>query len=171
MNPVDIKECLDSMIILVDSREHPSKQAQKRYESFSSPYRRQKLDYGDYSCSFTLDGHEVRIPVAIERKASLEELSGNLIQEKERFEREFKRAMDAGARMYLLIEEGNMEKIYNGRYRTKVHPNAYKSSLWAIISRYKLSGPIFCKAETSGKVIHDILYRELKEMLERGDFG
>ena len=28
-----------------------------------------------------------------------------------------------------------------------------------------------CKEETAPKVIHDILYRELKERLERGDFG
>ena len=170
MHPVDIAECLKSMTILVDTREHPSEQAKKRYNSFGCPYRREKLDFGDYSCSFVLDGHEIKIPVSIERKASLEELSANLIQEKARFEREFKRGTESAAKMYLLVENGTTEKIYAGKYKTKVHPNAYTGSLWAIIARYHLQGPIFCKPELSGRVIHDILYRELKEALERGDY-
>lgn len=167
------------MIILIDTREQPTDRSIRRYKSFGCPSQYQTLKFCDYSVNFKLPNGDWAFPiggsiapvVAIERKANLTELSNNLIQEKERFEREFQRGKDAGAKMYLLIEEGTMEKMYSGKYRTKVHPNAYTSSLWAIVSRYNLHGPIFCKPELSGRVIHDILYREIKEMLERGDFG
>ena len=30
---------------------------------------------------------------------------------------------------------------------------------------------LFCKEDTSGRLIKEILYRDLKERLERGEFG
>jgi hypothetical protein len=36
--------------------------------------------------------------------------------------------------------------------------------------RYELQ-VIMCKAETSGRLIKEILYRDLKERLERGELG
>jgi hypothetical protein len=43
-------------------------------------------------------------------------------------------------------------------------PQALVASLLAFLSRYNCQ-LIFCKPETSGKLIHDILYREMKENL------
>jgi hypothetical protein len=62
-----------------------------------------------------------------------------------------------------------MENLYNGKYRSKFHPNAFTQSVWAFVARYNM-GFSFCKAETSGKVIRDILFRDCKERLERGEF-
>jgi hypothetical protein len=42
------------------------------------------------------------------------------------------------------------------------------ASLMAWTVRYNLR-PIFCKAETSGALIKEILYRDMKERLERGE--
>lgn len=118
-------------------------------------------------------GEEVAVEpcVSIERKASLAELSGNIIQERERFNNEFGRASAKNARIYLLIENGNIQKIYAGKFGTKVHPNAYKAAMWSVVAKNGINGPIFVPEELSGQVIHDILYRELKFRLERGDFG
>ena len=177
MDAFQIESCLRSMQILIDSNEQPTEQARRRYSDFSVPYSRQKLDYGDYTYNFTLpDGKTLHEPdqrvfgdVVIERKMSLTELSGNLCQEKERFKREFQRAKEHGAKIYLLVEDASWEKLMNGRYNTKFHPNAYLASLLGIMAEFDIS-PIFCKQESSSRLIHHILYRELRKRLERGDY-
>lgn len=166
------------MQILIDSNEQPTEQAQRRYSDFSVPYSRQKLDYGDYTYNFQLPEGRLRHDpdqriygdVVIERKMSLTELSANLCQEKARFKREFQRAREHNAKIYLLVEDASWEKLIAGRYNTKFHPHAYLASLLGIMAEYDIS-PIFCKQELSGKLINDILYRELKKRLERGDYG
>lgn len=171
MTGPDIENCLRSMVILVDTREQPSDRALKRYKSFQCPYRRQKLDFGDYSAEFTLpDGQTVKVNAAIERKMNLEELSGCLTKDRDRFRREFERSQEAGASMYLLVENATWENLVNGKYRTKFNKNAFTGSITAWIARYDLK-PIFCKAETSGLLIREILFREMKKDLEAGLYG
>lgn len=55
-------------------------------------------------------------------------------------------------------------------YRSRYHPNAFMASLTAWMVRYGLV-PVFCEARISGRMIREILYRDLKERLERGDYG
>jgi len=188
MERIDIEACLESMTIIVDSAEQRTERAAKRYAAFSVPYHHQKLDYGDYTYNFTLpDGQLLHAPdkrifpsVAIERKMDLEELSRCFTERRDmksrelgvrnRFEREFIRAREAGATVYLLVEEATWEKLINGKYDTKYNPKAFFSSITAWMARYNYK-PIFCHKETSGRLIQEILYRELKERLERGDYG
>lgn len=165
-----VQECLNTMEILVDSREQESERARKRYQAFPCPHKRQKLDYGDYSASFILDGAEIQIKSAVERKMNLEELSSCLTHSRDRFRKELERASADGASVYLLVEDASWEKLITGKYNTRFNSNAFFASLTAWIARYNLK-PIFCRHEISGKIIHQILYRELKERLERGDYG
>ena len=163
--------CLKTMTILIDTREQPTKKAERRYKDFSVPYRRQKLDYGDYSASFVMpDGAEAYINAAIERKMGLEELSSCFTHERKRFQAEFERAKAAGATMYLLIEDATWENLINGKYKTKFASKAFFASITAWMVRYDIK-LIFCKSESSGKIIKEILYRELKERLENGEYG
>ena len=170
MEILKIEECLKSMIILVDTREQNSERAKRRYNAFSCPYKRQKLDYGDYSASFMLDGTETQIKAAVERKMNLEELSNCLTHDRDRFKREFERAADDGASVYLLVEDASWEKLITGKYNTRFNSKAFFASLTAWMARYDIK-PIFCRNEISGRLIQEILYRELKERLERGDYG
>lgn len=158
------------MVILVDTREQASDRAQKRYQTFNRPYRRQKLDYGDYSAAFLLNGEEIQIRAAVERKMNLEELSNCLTRERDRFKREFDRARADGASVYLLVENASWEALMNGHYKTRFNKNAFTASVTAWVARYDLK-PIFCKQESSGRLISEILYRELRERLERGEYG
>lgn len=176
MNNFEIDEVLDSMSILVDTREQPSKRAEKRYQSFSVPYQRMKLEYGDYAYNFSFRGsalydgtHKVFPHVVIERKQDLNELSQCFCQSRDRFEREFMRAIDNNASIYLLVEDASWENLINGKYKTRFNPAAYFSSITAWMARYNMK-VIFCKSETSGKLIKEILYRELKERLQRGEY-
>lgn len=177
MEPLEVKACLESMMILTDTREQPSKRAEQRYKSFSCPYERRKLEFGDYTYNFKLPGGEwffsedkVFPDVYVERKMNLDELAMCFTHDRKRFEAEFQRAKDAGARGYLLVENSNFENLYAGRYRSGFAAKAFTASVWAWVARYQLI-PVFCKEETSGKIIRDILFRELKERLETGVYG
>lgn len=163
MNPVEVECALRSFTILVDTREQDTPQLRKRLGDMSCPWERRKLDFGDYSaCCQTLD---LSAAVCVERKMSLDELCACYCKGRGRFEREFERAREAGAKLYLLIEGATWEKAYNGRYRSRMSPQALVASMQAWLTRYNCQ-LLFCEAETSGKLIRDILYREMKERLE-----
>ena len=178
MDPFEVKEVLDTFEILVDRREQRTAKADERYESFGAPWERATLNYCDYAYNCLLpDGSHIHdiseslSPIcAIERKMSLDELAACLGRDRKRFEREFQRAVDHGARIFLLIENGSWEGILNHRYRSKLHPNAFFASLTAWMIRYNVN-VVFCKDGTSGKLIKEILYRDLKERLETGAYG
>ena len=171
MDLIDIKAALKSMVIIIDTREQPSERAKKRVKSFSFPHVREKLEYGDYSVKFKLpDGTEQILNAVIERKMNLEELSGCFTHSRKRFEAEFERAKANNATIYLLVEDATWENLINGKYATKFNSKAFLASLTAFIARYDIK-PIFCKSETTGRLIEQILYRELKEQLEQGKYG
>lgn len=178
MEGYEIQNCLDSMKILVDSAEQPTEEYRKRCDSFGVPYERRNLDYADYTYDFLLPNgmwlHEtesvIRGKVVVERKMSLRELSGNLCQNWERFCREFDRAKENGASIYLLVEDGSWMKIITGKYGTKFNSKAYLHRLLKLISVYQIK-PIFVHKELSGQMIYEILYRELKTRLESGEYG
>lgn len=169
---------LKSMEILVDSREQPTERARKRYERFDCPYRRATLSYGDYAYNARLpDGsmiYDAESTVSphcvVERKMDLDELAACFCKGRKRFTREFERATEAGARIYLITENASWENLLNGKYRTRMRAAAFKASVIAFMVRYNLNVS-FCKEETSGELIKEILFRDLKERLERGEFG
>ena len=54
------------------------------------------------------------------------------------------------------------------RYHSKYHPNAFMASITAYMVRYGMV-PVFCKSDSSGAVIKEILYRDIKERLVNMD--
>ena len=172
MTPVDIKSVLDKAVLLVDTREQDTPALHERIERIGLPYRRGKPQSGEYSIDPESDGGDITLSqtVAIERKMSLDELAMCFGTDRPRFVREFDRAKDSGIRLYMLVENASYENLYNHKYRSRLNPNAFVASLFAFMARYDCR-VIFCKAETAPKVIRDILYRELKGRLERGEFG
>jgi ERCC4-type nuclease len=177
MDNFEVKEILETFQIIADTREHDTEDARKRYKSFGVPVVRGTLDFGDYAGQITLPSGElydlsnrIRPRCVIERKMSLDELAGNFTRGRQRFEREFSRASDAGAKVFLLVEGATWEALLNHRYRSRFTVNAYFASITAWMVRYGVT-PVFCKAQTSAKVIREILYRDMKERLENGEFG
>lgn len=168
---------LNSMIILVDTREQDTERARRRYSTFGIPYQRATLSYGDYAYNAKLPNGEwlydpeqlISAPIVIERKMSLDELAMCFTKGRDRFEKEFQRAKANNARVFLLIENATWENLLNGKYRSQYNRTAFLASLAAWIIRYDLQ-LIFCKEETSGKLIKEFLYRDLKERIGRGDY-
>lgn len=167
MAPFELQKTLDSMVLLVDSREKPTAEAKKRWESFGVPYRIQGLRSGDYTAEFILPNGEtfsLENICVIERKMSIDEICGNFCQNRARFIREFERIKEAGAKAYIVVEGASWEAIYNHRYRSQMAPQALVASLTAWMARYN-AHIIFCRAETFPKLCREILYREAKEIL------
>lgn len=168
MDHFSVNAAIKTMGVYVDTREQDTIRARKRLESIGLPIQRKALPFGDYSAFCTLPNggtFSLENRVVIERKMSLDEIAACYTRERPRFEREFERAKKAGAKVYLLIENGDWEKVYTGSYRSRVRPEALTASLLAWLSRYNCQ-LLFCREDTSGKLIHDILYREMKEHLE-----
>ena len=178
MDIYEIEDTLKSFSVLIDTREQNTPKASDRFTAFGVPYKRATLSYGDYCGNIILPGdkplHDDSVPVkpqcCIERKMSLDELAGCFTRSRDRFRKEFERAREAGATVYLLVENASYEAIINHRYRSKFNPEAFLASVTAWVVRYDLR-PIFCKAGTSGRMIREILFRDMKARLERGEYG
>ena len=168
MHPIDVDASLKSMVCLVDTREQDTPAFRERISHFDQ-WERHKLDAGDYSAKFLLpDSSWFFLPVAIERKYALDELCMCYCQQRGRFEREFERALEAHSKLYLLVEGGSWENVYTGKYRSQMNPKSLVGSILAWLARYNCQ-LMFCKKETSGQLIKDILYREGKEALLKLD--
>lgn len=98
----------------------------------------------------------------VERKMSLDELAACFCKGRSRFTKEFERAREQGARIYLIVENASWENLLNGKYRTKMDAKAFSASVVAFMVRFNLN-IIFCKEETSGDLIKEILYRDGSE--------
>ena len=120
----ELKKLTKSLVVLVDSREKKNDHILSYFTKQGVAYQKTKLDYGDYSFYIpaAAAGEDIYFhrDIVIERKASLEELSGNLAQERERFEKEF----------LLMVEEpGGYSSVIAHKYRTEMNPAAYMASL------------------------------------------
>lgn len=177
MDNFEVKEVLKTFEIIVDTREQETFRSQQRYEALGVPFYRQTLNYGDYTYNIKIDGADLHSTdrrvdglCVIERKQNLDELANCFTRGRERFQREFERASDNNAKVYLLIENGSLDLLIRGQYRSRLNPKAFLASLMAWEVRYNVT-TIFCESENSGMLIKEILYRDIKERLERGEFG
>lgn len=167
MHPAEIEKVLDEGIcILVDTREQPTENYYKRLDAIGYKYRREKLDFGDYSACYTVGDKEYSLSseIVIERKMSLDEICGNFTKGRDRFAREFERAKEAGAKVHLIIENANYEKLLKGSYRSRFNSKSLMASLMAFCDRYDIS-PHFCKPETTPILIGRIFYHHIRNKL------
>ena len=168
-HPVEVDRILKTMVILVDTREQQTARAESRYRQFGCEYERDTLKFGDYSARLTgLNGEEISLKniVCIERKMDLDELCGCFCHGRERFRKEFERAQEAGAAVYLLIENDSLDTAYRGSYRSRMNPRALTASIFSWCIEFGIT-PLFISSNNSGRLIHDILYREARWWLEQ----
>ena len=170
-------QILESMEILVDTREQSTPKSQQRYKSFGVPYSRATLSFGDYAANFTmLDGSKLYdvsktvSPICIvERKMNLDELAQCLTHTRDRFEREFLKAVNNNCFIHLICEDGSYERIVGHKYNSQFPPKAFLASITAWERRYNIHFH-FCSSLESGHLIKEFLYRDMKERIERGEF-
>lgn len=133
------------MTILVDTREQKTEHITDSFDKNDIPYKRKVLGYGDYS--FVLPKNDaLSIPrdmyfdkkCVVERKASLEEISGNLTKERDRFEKELCLAPKTKV---LLIENANYSDVVTGNYNTQYNNKSFLASLHSFWFKYNI--PLF----------------------------
>lgn len=164
MHPLEVENQLKKMVCLVDTREQPTARSKMRLRAIGLPIERVALNFGDYSAR--CPSLDLSDKMVIERKMSVDELCNCYCQGRKRFEREFLRAKNAEAKIYLLIEDATWEQIFRHRYRSRMNPKSLVASMIAWLARYNCQ-LIFCDQNISGWLIREILYREMKERLEQ----
>ena len=152
MTIFDIKQTLDSIKILVDTREQDTIAFRNRMKTLPCGWKREKLDSGDYSCQCTMPSGNVF----------------SLSDRRNRFIREFERLKNKNGKAYLLVENTSWDDIFAWNYRSMMNPNALVASLKAWEARYG-AHILFCSSKLSGTLIYKTMYYELKELLESGD--
>lgn len=163
------KDLLKSMVIIIDTREQENGHITDYFNKKGIAFKSFKLNSGDYSAMIPANS-ELGIvrdlyfdkQIILERKNSLEELSGNLAQYRERFINEFLRSGDC--RKFLMIEKGNWSDIITGNYKTQFPANSYFGSLLSFQQRYNLNIS-FVSKEHAGKYIYGCFYYFLRELI------
>ena len=164
---------LPAWILIVDSREKwtqgGSKDAHIRdyFDRHEIPYIIQKLDVGDYA----LPGGRI----VVDRKQNLEEIAKNLLnaQDHSRFQREIRRAWDAGIQLVVLIEHGPAIKTMADvkTWRSK-WTGASGYSVWREMRRAELAYRVrweFCSKKSTAKRIIEILTSDNTKGAQHGN--
>lgn len=165
-----MKKLINSMIILVDTREQENKHITDYFDAKKISYKTKSLPYGDYSFMIPKND-ELGIPrdlvfyrhMMIERKASLEELSGNLSTDRSRLEKELALAPD---RKVLLVENASYMDLVNGNYRTDYKAGSFMATLQTFWHRYDFPVMWMPDRRYSGLFIRQYCEYYLKEQLK-----
>ena len=134
-------------IVLVDTREQDL-HILRKLDSLNIPYRRQKLNFGDYS--FEWNGKSYEKEIVIERKGSLDEIIGNFTKGRERFKREFERSN--GCKLILMVED-SIERLNSHEYRSRMSPKDVMSFLKTWSGKYQLELKFLDKSESCNFII------------------
>lgn len=139
----EIQKILKNIIIIVDSREKSARHITDYFDKHKIKYEVMALPSGDYS--FALEAMpELDLPfrtyyfndILLERKSSLEELSGCFAQTRERFNHEWSRCY--AKRKYLMIENASYEDLVKGNYDTQYNSKSFLGSLHSFNAKYGL---------------------------------
>lgn len=157
--------------IIIDTREKQIDHILKAFEKNNIKYERRSLAIGDY----IVEGLGGYVPnIVIERKASIDEITSNLLDTatkdengNNRFTRGLIRAKKANKKFILLIED---EKFYinllTGNYRSKVNPKAAKGMIMSLEAKYPNLNIVWMEKREVASYIHSILYYAIREDLK-----
>jgi ERCC4-type nuclease len=162
-----VKEILKNVCVIVDTRENANKHIISYFEKKKIPFIVKKLDYGDYGLLLKKNdkyglAEDLVLDYAVERKGSLEELSGNLTKDRTRFEEELWRGQ---GKLSIVIENTTINNITNHKYDTKYNEKSFLASLFTFLHRYNIDYT-FTPKKHAGEIIFALLYYKLREELK-----
>lgn len=158
------------MVILHDSREQKNDHLLEYFDKKGIAHKKKALGYGDYS--FYIPANDrLSIPrdlyfdskCVVERKGSLEELSGNLTKDRDRLEKEFSLCR---AKKVLLVENANYSDVIDGNYDTQYNKKSYWASLHSFWWKYDLPIVFMPDKKYSGCFIRGYFEYYLKNHLK-----
>lgn len=165
----EIDKLLKSIVILIDTREQENSHIKEYFDKKKIKYDIQKLNYGDYSF-YIPKNEELGIPrdlyfdgiITIERKGSLEELSGNFTKDRARIEEEFSRKK---GKLHLMIEDATYDYIVLHNYNTQYNPKSFIATLKTFEVRYNIN-TFFVSKRGAGNYIYYTFVYYLREYLK-----
>ena len=166
----EITKLLKSMVIQVDTREQQNQHILDWFDKHKIVYKTKALKCADYS--FMLPANpELNIDrdmyfgaeCAVERKHSLEELSGNFTKDRDRIEKEF--AIYPG-KLVLLIENANYQDVVLGNYTTQYAASSFTGTLFSFWHRYSVPVIFMPQQEYSARWIYSYFYYYLRNQLK-----
>lgn len=164
------KKLLKSMTVLIDTREKENKHITDYFDAKGILYKSKALEQGDYS--FLLPkNEELSIPrdiyfskkIMIERKGSLEEISGNWSTDRARFEKEMALAPE---RKVLIIENASYANLVDGKYRTDYSVASFLGTLHSFWHRYNIPAFFVPDRRYSGLFIYKFFEAYLREQIK-----
>lgn len=170
LKPKQLKELLQSMVIIIDTREQKNSHILKYFDENDIKYISKKLDCGDYSfyvpaneCFDISEDIWYNKDIVIERKNSVDEIVGNFATDKDRLEREFARH---GGKMVLMIEEERFyDKLHKQDYRNNINSKSAVGIFHSLMDRYNIQ-TFFIKKELAGKFIYYHFYYYLRNKVK-----
>lgn len=165
----EVDKILKTVGILVDSREKVNGDILDMFDKKKIPYKKHKLDYGDYSYYLPAN-EEYDIPrdlhfdkeIVFERKGSIDEISGNFAKDRDRIEKEFSLCP---ATIHLLIE-GSYKDMVEGNYRSTYGAKACVATLHSFADRYDLHLFFNPDKELSAQIMYYTFYYHLRNILK-----
>ncbi|MDY5910610.1 MAG: ERCC4 domain-containing protein [Inconstantimicrobium porci] len=141
----EIANIRKNLVVLIDTREQRNEHIKEFFEKKNINFKIHKLDYGDYSImipknaieGLTRDVYFDR-DIVIERKASIDELVGNLKDDATRIRTELAHINKYNIKCYLFVEDYLFDKhIREGNDRSQYTPKTlYKRLKKQIEARY-----------------------------------
>ncbi len=140
----DTQALIDSMIYLVDTREHDGKNDHilKAFDKMNIKWKKKKLNYCDYSFMIPANPElgimrdmDFSHKIVIERKANLDEICGNITKERDRIEKEFALAPQDKV---LIIENATYSDMIHGKYRSQYAPKSFWATMHSFWHRYNI---------------------------------
>jgi len=166
----ELKEILDTLEIMVDTREQKNQHVLDYFRKKNVPFRLRKIDTADYSAVIPKNPEmgitrDVYLSAGIERKNGVDELVQS-IKDRTRFENELIRASKYPFVLYVEDLDGYL-KILKGEYRSKYKPEALLGSLKTFEVRYNFSTVFLPPSTTGNYIYHHFLYMA-REYLKEG---
>lgn len=98
----DKKDFMNKVTILIDTREQVNGHITEALDKYGVKYESRKLDYGDYS--FIVEDDDFSKACVIERKANVDEIYNNVIQDRGRIEKEMFTASNNAKELIMILE-------------------------------------------------------------------
>jgi len=170
----EINNILKTMTIVVDTREQVNDHILNYLQKNNVPIKKKKMDYGDYSAMIPKN-EELGIPrdiylnSAIERKNSVDEITGNLQKDTQTaFENELIRSQQG--RFVLFVEDLEFwSKVIKGDYRSNYEPKTLYGRLLSFQAKYNFEIVPIKKVEMGNRIYYRFYY-QMKNYLKRGAF-
>ncbi|EEM02026.1 hypothetical protein bmyco0002_56450 [Bacillus pseudomycoides] len=166
----ELKQILDTLEIIVDTREQKNQHVLDYFRKKNVPFKIRTMKTGDYSAMIPKNPEmgimkDTYLTSVIERKNGVDELVES-IKDRSRFENELIRASQ---NPFVLIVEDSQgyQKILKGEYRSRYKPESLLGSLQTFEVRYGFSVVYIPAVATGNYIYHRFLYTA-REYLKKG---